>query len=174
MKTGNRVAFGGGCHWCTEAVFESLIGVTHVDQGWASPSVDIALSEAVLIDYDENVISLKTLLEIHLLTHSSMSDHSMRIKYRSAVYSADVMKREALRSFIIQLQTRFDKPLQTQVLSLVQFKSNIDYQNYYYQKPGRAFCRRYIDPKLIILLNRFSKHVKRDKVDAALHSDGLK
>ena len=82
-----KVGFGGGCHWCTEAVFQSLIGVEKVEQGWvASTEKNKNFSEAVVVHFDVKEINLKILIEIHLRTHKSTSNHSMRTKYRSAVY----------------------------------------------------------------------------------------
>ena len=88
MVRKNKIAFGGGCHWCTEAVFQSLKGVKLVEQGYvASIKENNTFSEAVIVHFDSNSISLKTLIEIHLHTHKSTSDHSMRNKYRSAIYT---------------------------------------------------------------------------------------
>jgi peptide-methionine (S)-S-oxide reductase len=73
------VGLGGGCHWCTEGVFTSLIGITKVDQGWiASNSEHFSLYEAIEVYFDPAVISLSDLIEIHLHTHASSSNHSMR------------------------------------------------------------------------------------------------
>ena len=84
----SKIGFGGGCHWCTEAVFQSLIGVEKVEQGFvASFNLHNELSEAVIVHFNHKRISLQTLIEIHLLTHSSTSDHAMRKKYRSAIYT---------------------------------------------------------------------------------------
>jgi len=67
----SKLAFGGGCHWCTEAVFQSIIGVNCVHQGWAAHIDDeSAFSEAALIEYNPKEIALEVLLEVHLLTHS--------------------------------------------------------------------------------------------------------
>ena len=68
----SRIGFGGGCHWCTEAVFDSLLGVQQMQQGYvrSKPPAE-AESEAVLVDFDSDAISLKLLIEIHLRTHSS-------------------------------------------------------------------------------------------------------
>ena len=83
----HKIGFGGGCHWCTEAVFQFLKGVTKVDQGWISSKEPNAyFSEAILLEYNPQLISLETLVSIHLHTHSSTANHSMRVKYRSAVY----------------------------------------------------------------------------------------
>ena len=86
----HRIGFGGGCHWCTEAVFESIKGVQKVEQGFITPEgEEDSFSEAVIVHYDPSQIALKDLIEIHLWTHKSTSEHSMRGKYRSAVYAFD-------------------------------------------------------------------------------------
>ncbi|WP_317040044.1 peptide-methionine (S)-S-oxide reductase [Flavobacterium tructae] len=86
----NTIGFGGGCHWCTEAVFDFFKGVTNVQQGWIkSEAPDDTFSEAVLVDFDSRIIPLEVLIEAHLITHSSTSNHSMREKYRSAIYFFD-------------------------------------------------------------------------------------
>ncbi len=83
-----RIGLGGGCFWCSEAVFQNLRGVAQVAQGfiYSHPPHD-SLSEAVLVDFDPAQISLADLIEIHLRTHASTSQHSMRQKYRSAIYA---------------------------------------------------------------------------------------
>ena len=82
-----QIGLGGGCHWCTEAVFQALKGVIRVQQGWVSSTLaNQKPSEAVLIDFDESLIELNTLLDIHCHTHASTSKHSMRTKYRSAQF----------------------------------------------------------------------------------------
>ncbi|WP_343065456.1 peptide-methionine (S)-S-oxide reductase [Arenibacter arenosicollis] len=86
METNQKIAFGGGCHWCTEAVYQSLKGVEVVEQGFvASKGEESFFSEAVIVHYDPKSIALKDLILIHLYTHKSTSDHSMRNKYRSAI-----------------------------------------------------------------------------------------
>ena len=84
----SKVGLGGGCHWCTEGIFESLIGIKAVNQGWiASIGSDAEFSEAIEVYFDPSIISLRTLIEIHLHTHASTTNHSMRQKYRSAIYT---------------------------------------------------------------------------------------
>tara|TARA_B100000809_G_scaffold9202_1_gene8754 strand:- start:4671 stop:4961 length:291 start_codon:yes stop_codon:yes gene_type:complete len=86
----SKISLDGGCHWCTEGVFESLIGIILVNQGWiASIDNNAELSEAIEVYFDQSKVSLQTLIEIHLYTHASTANHSMRKKYRSAIYTYD-------------------------------------------------------------------------------------
>jgi peptide-methionine (S)-S-oxide reductase len=146
-----KIGFGGGCHWCTEAVFQSLKGVEKVEQGWvASDGEDSNFSEAVIVYFTPEIISLKTLIEVHLHTHSSTSKHSMRKKYRSAVYYYSIDQKREVERIILDLQEEFDYKLITKVLPFVKFKpSPEEYQNYYLKNPNKPFCQRYIHPKLM-------------------------
>ncbi len=145
-----RLGLGGGCHWCTEAVFASLTGVKSVKQGWiSSTEPNTEFSEAVLVEFNEGEISLKDLIEIHLNTHSSTSNHSMRQKYRSAVYVMSKKDAVQVSTALDDLQTNFEQSLVTQVLPFKAFKINEeDYQDYYYKNPDKPFCQTYIKPKL--------------------------
>ena len=161
-----KVAFGGGCHLCTEAVFQSLIGVKKVAQGWvASTNENNSFSEAVIVHFYAETIQLKTLIEVHLLTHKSTSNHSMRTKYRSAVYYFTNHQKEESFKIIKELQPSFEEKIITQVLEFKAFKSSTDeFQNYYLSNPKKPFCQNYIEPKLKFLLQKFSTKVNKSKV----------
>ena len=104
-----KIALGGGCHWCTEAVFQSLIGVETVEQGYVASTDDFrSFSEAVIVHFNPERISLQTLIEIHLYTHKSTSNHSMRDKYRSAVYTYSEAQHKHCELIIEQLQNEFE------------------------------------------------------------------
>jgi peptide-methionine (S)-S-oxide reductase len=156
----DKIGFGGGCHWCTEAVFQSLHGVTKVEQGWiASDGDNGTYSEAVLVYFDNKYIGLDTLVAIHLYTHSCTSSHKMRNKYRSAIYTFTEEQDEKATTIIADLQSDFDKPIITQVIPFVSFKENQErYQNYYQNNSKNQFCINYIIPKLDILRQKFSKN----------------
>ncbi len=159
---GIQLGFGGGCHWCTEAVYSALVGISRVQQGFIkSYPPNEEYSEAVLIQYKEEEISLSTLIEIHLCTHASSSSHSMRKKYRSAIYvDSDDMKSRC-RETLNTLQYKFDNPLITQVLDIVHFKHSSEiYSHYYTTNPNRPFCVTYIEPKLDRLRREFSAYLK--------------
>lgn len=154
-----RIGFGGGCHWCTEAVFQALRGVGMVDQGFVrSHPPDDSFSEAVIVHFDPDIIALEVLIDIHLRTHASTSDHKMRGKYRSAIYTFSDEQARTAKQALQTYAPDFDAPLVTRVLRHAGFKpSDERFQDYYRTDPERAFCKRYIDPKLDLLRARFSR-----------------
>ena len=158
-----NIAFGGGCHWCTEAVFQSLKGVENVKQGFvASHGKYDTFSEAVIVSYDPDEISLKELVLIHLYTHQSTVKHSMRTKYRSAVYTIESDDEQVLKTMWEELQGEFKEKLITEILPFKRFRpSDEQFHGYYYSNPNKPFCKRYIHPKLELLQRKFSKNVVR-------------
>ena len=160
-----KIAFGGGCHWCTEAVFQSLIGVEKVEQGWVASTIkNNTFSEAVIVHFNSK-IDLKTLINIHLLTHKSSSNHSMRTKYRSAIYYFSESQKEISKKIINDLQLDFKGTIITQIIPFQKFKpSSIEFQNYYQSNPEKPFCKNYIDPKLKLLIDKFSSKIDTRKV----------
>lgn len=161
-----KIALGGGCHWCTEAVFQSLIGVIKVEQGYvASIGNNSSLSEAVIVHFNSKDISLKTLVGIHLNTHKSTSNHSMRTKYRSAVYTFSEIQKQEAEQILESLQKQFENKLTTKVLPFESFKASREQiQNYYFNNPEKPFCESFINPKLKVLLNQFSSAVNQEKL----------
>jgi len=161
-----KVGFGGGCHWCTEAVFSALKGVETVEQGWIASCGDYSLfSEGVIVTYNAREISLDVLIEIHLHTHASSGNHSMRDKYRSAVYTFDDIDLISIQMTIVDLQNDFEKPIITKVLPFSDFKLNReDSLNYYFSDPAKPFCENYINPKLKLLREQFSKLTRIEKL----------
>ncbi|GAA3617093.1 peptide-methionine (S)-S-oxide reductase [Flavivirga amylovorans] len=162
----DKIALGGGCHWCTEAVFQSLKGVVKVEQGYvASVEENSNFSEAIIVHFNRDEISLKTLIEIHLHTHKSTSNHSMRSKYRSAVYTFLEEQRRASKCIIEDFQKDFDHALITKVHPFQSFKASREaIQNYYQKNPNKPFCKTFIDPKLKYLLQKFSHQINQSKV----------
>lgn len=155
------LGFGGGCHWCTEAVFQAFRSVEQVEQGFIrSTAPDDDWSEAALVTFDPAVLPPEVLIEAHLLTHSATSGHTMRGKYRSAVYVPDPVQAADMAAIIGDLQPGFDQPLVTRVLPLVAFRpSDEQFLNYYAADPDRPFCRTYIAPKLTTLREQFGARV---------------
>lgn len=140
----------------------SLCGVNRVEQGFicAQPPND-SFSEAVVVHFDNDAIDQSVLIDIHIRTHASTSQHKMRGKYRSAIYAFDQHQADDCNRVLAQLQPDFDQPLVTSVLRFERFKASDDrFHNYYYTDPSRPFCTTYIDPKLALLRQRFAKHSK--------------
>ena len=155
-----KIGFGGGCHWCTEAVFQSLRGVTEVEQGFIkSHAPHDSYSEAVVVTYHPDIIPLDVLIDVHLRTHASTSAHKMRGKYRSAVYVfAEGMATE-VQALIEEVQQDFSEPVVTLTLPFVDFKSSeARFQDYYRTNKDRPFCKTYIDPKLAKIRQQFQAH----------------
>ncbi|MBC7390790.1 MAG: peptide-methionine (S)-S-oxide reductase [Opitutaceae bacterium] len=157
-----KIGFGGGCHWCTEAYFQSLIGVEKVEQGWISSATPNGeFSEAVIVHYNPLLIPLKILIAIHLHTHASTKKHSFRGEYRSAVYIFDGKIVET-QHMISEFQIEFDEPIITEALLFNQFKSNSEMQHNYYKKnKAGVFCERYISPKLKKIEMEFATYFKQ-------------
>ncbi|WP_295419741.1 peptide-methionine (S)-S-oxide reductase [Sulfurovum sp.] len=158
-----KVGFGGGCHWCTEAVFASLRGVSLVEQGWIASRLYEAQtpSEAVIVTFDPKVISLDTLIEIHLYTHNATSSHVFRDKYRSAVYVFDEHQQKEAEEILQKKQKLFKKPLVTRVYPFGSFTKNKEkYLNYYHKDPCKPFCQVHIAPKLKVLFERYKDYAR--------------
>lgn len=152
-----QIGFGGSCHWCTEAIFQSLRGVIEVRQGWIASTGEAAgFSEAVLVAFNPQVISLAILIEVHLHSHSCTSEHRLRAKYRSAIYTFNSQQENAAQQIINELQSEFDQLIITKVLPFDQFRLNQEkYLNYYYNDPNKPFCQNIVSPKLNALRRRF-------------------
>lgn len=153
-----KLGFGGGCHWCTEGVFQALRGVAQVDQGFVQADAPAdTWAEGVIVTFDPSVIDLATLCEVHLRTHSAARARSPRSKYRSAIYIFEDNQRHEADLAIARFANESGKEVHTLVLPLRSFRpSDERYQNYYRTDPSRPFCRRYIDPKLDLIRRHFS------------------
>ena len=157
-----KIGLGGGCHWCTEAVFAALRGVTQVEQGYIrADAPHDSWSEAVLLHADLSVIPLAVLIEVHLRTHASTSAHKMRGKYRSAIYVENDADGIAAQDVLKHLAECFEAPLVTKILPLRGFDPSPErYRNYAEKHAGGPFCSSYIDPKLALLTRRFAAHLR--------------
>ncbi|MEO8770518.1 MAG: peptide-methionine (S)-S-oxide reductase [Ferruginibacter sp.] len=157
-----KIGFGSGCHWCTEAYFQSLKGIEKVKQGWIrSVAPEDTFSEAVIVHYNPAVIPLKILIAIHLHTHAATKRHRFREKYRSAVYVFDGRVEET-QKLIAECQVNFDEPIITQAMLFNEFKLNDEQHLDYYKKNKEGiFCERYIHPKLQMIEIEYADYFKR-------------
>ncbi len=142
-----------------------LDGVEDVRQGFirSDPPND-SFSEAVEVTFDPNRITMDALVRVHLATHASTSAHSMRGKYRSAIYTSDQAAQDAANRAVAMAQDATGASFITTVLSHRGFKpSDPRFHNYYANDPSRPFCETYIDPKLARLRRDFAGLLKHSE-----------
>lgn len=170
-KVLNSIGLGGGCHWCTEAIYLSLIGVIRVDQGFiASVEQAHTPSEAVIVHFNPEIIGIETLVKIHLYTHKSTAKHSMRAKYRSAIYYNSEGQKKEVELIINKSQSNFSEPIITRILPFKSFESSDPkFQNYYYSNPDKPFCKSYISPKLQLLQKEFAAVIDANKISTSIN-----
>lgn len=160
------VAFGGGCFWCTEAVFLQLRGVIFVMSGYAGGSVPdptyeevssghTAHAEVVKIEYDPDVLPFRKLLEVFFSAHDPTTPNrqgaDVGTQYRSIIlYTTDEQKREA-ENVMAELTAakKFDTPVVTELKLLEAFYPAEEYhRNYYEKNPGVPYAETVIAPKV--------------------------
>lgn len=165
-----KLGLSGTCYWCTEAIFQSLNGVEAVEQGWISSiGEDDWFSEGIIVTFNPELISLKNLIDVHLHTHSSTKNHSMRDRYRSGVYAIKPKQLSEIADALMVLQSEFTEKLITQAYAFNLFKPSADeMQNYYYKDTERPFCQNIITPKLNKLLSTHGDFINKDKLHHSL------
>lgn len=170
----HTIYLGGGCFWCTEAVFQSLKGVREVVPGYmggtvARPSYEAVSTgttghaEVVRVTFDDSVISLDDLLDIFFATHDPTTvdrqGADVGSQYRSIIfYTGDAM-REAASEAMRRAQAALPegKALVTHLAEAVEFYQAEPYHDDYYRKNATApYCQLVIHPKLEKLQKRFS------------------
>lgn len=169
--------FGGGCFWCTEAVFLQLKGVSAVTSGYAGGHVqqptyeqicngDTQHAEVIMIDYDEAQISFTQLLDVFFATHDpttlNRQGNDVGTQYRSVIYYLNEEQRG-------QAQQRIDA-LKADGLNIVTelnpapvFYPAEDYhQNFFARNPSQGYCNFAIPPKLMKLRSKFQDLLKEE------------
>jgi peptide-methionine (S)-S-oxide reductase len=173
---------GGGCFWCTEAVFLEVEGVDHVESGYTggetiNPSYqDICTgtsghAEVVQVHFDPAVISFKEILEIFFLTHDpttlNQQGADIGTQYRSAIFYHSDEQREVAEDVMTKLEANdvFSSPLVTEVTELETYYPGEPYhQEYYRQNPNQGYCRVVIDPKVAKFRAAFVDKLKKKRV----------
>ncbi len=175
IKT-EKIVFGGGCFWCTEAIFAKLKGVVSVRPGYAggttqNPTYEQVSSgqtghaEVIEIEYDPQKIELSDLLTVFFVTHDPTSlnrqGHDIGTQYRSAIFCMTEEQKKEAEKFINILQLDSAQKIVTEVAMLTNFYPAENYHQNYYQKHQDApYCQVVIDPKLQKLRDNFQKLLK--------------
>ena len=171
-------SFGGGCFWCTEAVFQQLKGVKSVKSGYMGGHVDNPTYEQVCgkktghveiiqIEFDPSVIRFEDLLHVHWKTHDPTTmdrqGNDAGPQYRSAVFYHDDVQKEKAASYKKKLndQNVFGKPVVTVIEPAAKFWVAEDYhQNYFANNPDNGYCQYLIPKKVAKLKAAFADKIK--------------
>jgi peptide-methionine (S)-S-oxide reductase len=167
--------FGGGCFWCTEAVFEQIEGVLSVVPGYCGGSLgnpsyrevcrgDTGHAEVVRIMFDPQRVDFTTLLEVFFATHDpttpNRQGHDVGSQYRSVIFYHSVEQKAAAEKAIAAFNAENPQGASavTEVLPEQPFYPAEDYHHRYFrQNPEQAYCQAVISPKL----SKLRKHFRR-------------
>lgn len=177
----NIVVFGGGCFWCTEAVFKIFRGILSVEPGYAGGKIqnptyeqvcsgDTGHAEVVRIEYNQAIISFDTLLTIFFAAHDATTlnrqGNDIGTQYRSVIfYITEEQKKEA-ENFIAELNdsSKEGMSIVTEVAPLKDFYPAEDYhKNYYGRNSGNPYCQVIIAPKLQRVQEKFAELLKQNE-----------
>lgn len=166
-----KATFGGGCFWCTEAIFRSLKGVVQVESGYAGGHVAnptyrevcsgrTGHAEVIQLTYDPQEISYTDLLRVHFGTHNPTlpipQDTVKGSQYRSLILTRDDDEKKVAEALITDLRSVFDKPILTTIQPFEIFHpAESQHQEYYFRNPGKPYCDNIIEPKLAELRASF-------------------
>lgn len=174
MKTETAV-FGGGCFWCTEALFKSLKGVVSVMPGYSGGTAEDATysqvsngdtnhAEVIKIEYDPKEISFGDLLAVFFNTHDpttlNRQGADVGTQYRSVIFFTTDEQRNEAAKLIEELNTSkaYEKPVVTELAPFTSFFEAEDYHKNYYENNKEApYCEIVIAPKLEKLEKKFAK-----------------
>lgn len=170
--------FGGGCFWCTEAVFKRLKGVQSVVPGYAGGETNnptyhdvsggnTGHAEAVKIEFDPSIISFEDLLAVFFGTHDpttrNRQGNDVGTQYRSVIFYTNDAQKEKARQIIKETDEAhvYENPVVTEVVPLGKFYDAEDYHKDYYENNKTApYCSIVIEPKLEKLAKRFKELMK--------------
>jgi peptide-methionine (S)-S-oxide reductase len=171
--------FGGGCFWCTEAVFDEVIGVTDVVSGYtggqlANPTYDdictgtTGHAEVIRVTFDPAVISYAEVLEIFFATHDPTTLNKQGAdrgtQYRSAVFVHSPAQRLLAEQIIAKLNAEktWGSAIVTEVTDISTFYPADDYhQEFFKRNPNQAYCMAVVSPKLSKFRQKFLSKLKR-------------
>jgi peptide-methionine (S)-S-oxide reductase len=172
------IVFGGGCFWCTEAVFQMLEGVTGVTSGYTGGTVPnptyeqvctgrTGHAEAIKIDYDSEKIKLDSLLAVFFSSHDpttlNRQGNDVGTQYRSSIFYSSDAQAEIIKKFIANLAAdkTFTDPIVTTVEPLGTFyPAELYHQNYYRENESQLYCQFVINPKIAKLRQQYTHLLK--------------
>ena len=173
-----KAIFGGGCFWCTEAVFKSLKGVSKVLPGYAGGTVShptylqvasgkTGHAEVIYVEYNPEEISYRDLLTVFFGSHDpttlNRQGNDVGTQYRSVIFYTNEEQKIESEKMIVEINNSNPSgaPLVTEVHSLNQFYEAENYHHDYYTNHKTApYCQIFINPKLEKVHKQFSTLLK--------------
>ena len=171
------ITIGGGCFWCTEAVFEELKGVEKVESGYSGGSVlnptyeqvcsgDTGHAEVSQITFDPKVVSLRDILEVFFTVHDpttlNRQGNDIGTQYRSVIFYRNAHQQALARQVIKEIQDAkiWNGRIVTELAPFTAFYKAEEYHQEYFKLHGRQpYCQVVIAPKV----KKFREHF-RDKL----------
>ena len=175
----NTAVFGGGCFWCTEAVFAMLKGVSKVEPGYAggemqNPSYEkvsagnTGHAEVIRVTYDPSVLSYDDLLTVFFGSHDPTTPNRQGAdvgeQYRSVIFYNDETEKAIAEKIIKEVDESLKDGTRvvTQLVPFDTFYLAEDYhKNYYANNTGAPYCQLVIEPKIEKVRKRFTELVKQ-------------
>ncbi len=170
--------FGGGCFWCTEAVFKMLKGVSSVLPGYSggkkeNPTYEEVSSgttghvEVARVEYDPALVKYRTLLTIFFASHDPTTPNrqgaDVGTQYRSVIFYTTPEQKQEAEAFIkvLNVSSTMGAPIVTTVEPLDKFWVAENYhQDYFAKNPGNPYCEVVINPKLEKVKKEFAELLK--------------
>lgn len=166
MKNKISIAtFGGGCFWCTEAIFQRIDGVLKVTPGYSGGEVQnptyeevssgsTGHAEVIQIEFDPKIVDFEYLLRVHFETHDpttlNQQGNDIGTQYRSIVFYHDQEQLEIINKFLKSIN--LNKHVVTEVRKFEKFYEAEDYhKNYYNNHKNQPYCKIIIEHKLEML-----------------------
>ena len=164
MSKQESAIFGGGCFWCTEAIFRMLRGVSSVISGYADGA------EVVKIDYEPAQITYHDLLTVFFGSHDpttlNRQGNDVGPQYRSVIFYTNPEQKSEAEKFIagINSSNQAGRKIVTEVVPLESLEPAEDFhQDYLKRNPGNPYCELVINPKLKKVQEKFAELLKSNE-----------
>ena len=165
MNNLQQATFGGGCFWCTEAVFLEVKGIEKVVSGYSGGNAPgkptyreicsglTGHAEVIQVTYDENIISYESILIIFMTTHDptqlNRQGADVGTQYRSVIYYHNEQQEEIAQTVINALTHVYNEKIVTEISPLsIFYEAEKEHQAYYKNNQNSGYCSFVINPKL--------------------------
>ena len=170
------ITLGGGCFWCTEAVYELVDGVLAVESGYSNGHTfkptyaqvcegDTGHNEVVRLRFDAERISLREVLEIFFVIHDpttlNRQGNDAGTQYRSGIYWHEPAQEAVARAVMDEANATHGGRVVTELVPLANYSRAEDYhQHYFANHPGQGYCAAVVGPKVEKFRRTFKARVK--------------